>query len=530
MRALLLSLALLAALPALALGHAERATFYPDKSVGSVPAYRTTGPLLVVCKPDSAARIRASWAGKGRKRTAIRNRTLRTLKKCRFRHIQSAVNAAKTGDRIQIMPGLYREEPSRAIPVKDPKCSGDEYWEASGDNHTADGRVPTWKHQYVCPNARNLIAIIGDGPDPDRVCDRKCNLQIEGMGRRARDTLIQGDRLKEDVIRADRADGFSLRNLTVEQGAYNSIDLVETNGFRLEKLVSRWAQNYGILTFTSDHGLYDNVETYGNGDSGVYPGSGPEYHCNGYGIEMRRVNSYGNLLGASGTAGNGTWTHDSHFHDNGAGVSNDSFAPGHPGMPQDCSKWENNTIHSNNVNYFKQNKELCDDDKTPFAQRPKEIVCAQFQVVVGVGFMLYGVNENIFRGNRIYDQWRNGVRLFGVPAAVRGVNDPDKQWDTSHGNRFVDNVFGRRRDGTPDRNGLDVFWDEQGLRNCWEGNGALTSDPATLPTCASGGSTNMTGNSAKLAADVPCATWNPRDNPDPPGCTWFTTPAAPPDE
>jgi hypothetical protein len=26
---------------------------------------------------------------------------------------------------------------------------------------------------------------------------------------------------------------------------------------------------------------------------------------------------------------------------------------------------------------------------------------------------------------------------------------------------------------------------------------------------------------------VPCATWHPVDNPDPPGCNWFTTPPEP---
>jgi hypothetical protein len=266
----------------------------------------------------------------------------------------------------------------------------------------------------------------------------------------------------------------------------------------------------------------------------VYPGSGPEYHCDGYGIEMRNVNSYGNLLGASGTAGNGTWTHHSHFHDNGAGVSNDSFAAGHPGMPQDCSKWDSNVIHSNNHNYFAENRDACDDSKTPFSERPKELVCPQFQVVIGVGFMLYGVNDNLFRGNYIYDQWRNGVRLFGVPAAIRGENDPDKQYDTSHGNRIVGNTFGVRPDGTPDRNGLDVYWDEQGLHNCWQDNhvepmGQLTSDPPVLPSCSIGGSSSMTGNQLKLAQDVPCATWNPQTNPDPPACVWFETPQDPGD-
>lgn len=516
-------------------GHAERATFYPDHAKGAVPQPRTTGTLRVVCKPDSAARIRRAFAGRGPQRTAQRRARLRLVERCRFRHIQAAVDASRSGDRIQVLPGLYKEEPSRAIPVKDPRCSADRYWEASGDNHQADGRVPTYLHQVDCPNARNLIAIVGDSlDDADRECDHRCNLSIEGMGRRARDVVIQGDRRKPDVIRADRADGFQLRNVTVEQGAYNNVDVVETNGFRLSRLVTRWASHYGILTFTTDNGLYEDIEAYGSGDSGVYPGSGPEMHCKGFGIEMRRINSYGNVLGSSGTAGNGTWTHDSDFHDNAAGIANDSFAPGHPGMPQDCSKWTDNRIHSNNVNVFDdRNEAYC--NSTSFEERRKETVCPAFQVVVGVGFMLYGVNRNTISGNRIYDQHRNGVRLFAVPAVARGEYDPSKLYDTSHGNRFTGNVFGVRPDGTRDANALDVFWDEQGIGNCWQGNAtapgaALTSDPATLPTCDGGGSSNPVGNTLKLAGDLPCINWNPRTNPDPPGCDWFTTPPDPGDD
>ena len=208
---------------------------------------------------------------------------------------------------------------------------------------TATRRWPTFEHQVKCPNSRNLIAIIGDSlADPDRECDQKCNLLIEGMGRRPKDVMIVGDRLKKDVIRADRADGFYLRNVWVEQGAFNDVDVVETNGFRLRQLVTPYAQNYGVLTFASDHGLYEHIEAYGNGDSGIYPGSGPEGHCQRYGIEIRNVNSHDNVLGYSGTAGNGTWTHNSSFHHNNAGISDDSFASGHPGMPQDCSKWDTN--------------------------------------------------------------------------------------------------------------------------------------------------------------------------------------------
>lgn len=520
------------AVPQVASGHAERHTYYPARSKGAVPKHRTSGPSLVVCKRDSRDRVKRSWSGDGERARRGRAKALRVLERCRYRNIQKAVNDAKSGDRILLMPGVYRERPSRTVPVAKKRCQGDKYWEDSGDNHQKDGRVPTYLHQVDCPNARNLIAIIGDSlKDRDRACDHKCNLQMEGMGRSRRDVVIQGDRLKPDVIRADRADGFQLYNVTVEQGAYNDVNVVETNGFHLARLLTRWGSHYGILTFTTDHGLYENIEAYGNGDSGVYPGSGPEYHCHGYGIEVRNVNSHGNLLAGSGTSGNGTWWHDNNLHHNGAGISQDSFAPGHPGMPQDCSKFERNRIYSNNVNYFQRNQDTC---QKPFEQRPKRVVCPVFQVVIGVGFMLYGVNDNRFTGNWIWDQWRNGVRQFGVPATLRGENDPAKQFDTSHGNQYRRNVFGMRPDGTRDRNGTDVYWDEQGVRNCWQANRtapgrSLTSDPASLPTCASGGSTNPEPNWVKLGAEVPCATWNPETNPNPPGCIWFTSPPNPGD-
>ena len=276
----------------------------------------------------------------------------------------------------------------------------------------------------------------------------------------------------------------------VEQGAFNDVDVVETNGFRLQDLVTPYAQNYGVLTFASDHGLYAHIDAYGNGDSGIYPGSGPEGHCKRYGIEIRNVTSHDNVLGYSGTAGNGTWTHNSKFYDNNAGISDDSFASGHPGMPQDCSKWNANQVYSNNRNFFTNDRDTyCKN--TPFEKRPKQIVCPQFQVPVGSGFILYGVNSNLIQDNAIYDNWRSGVRLFWVPAAIRGDNDPAHQFDTSNGNQFIGNQLGFSASGKRAPNGVDFFWDEEGKGNCWLGNqapgGKVTSDPASLPAAPTTG-------------------------------------------
>ena len=225
-----------------------------------------------------------------------------------------------------------------------------------------------------------------------------------------------------------------------------------------------------MLTFASDNGLYDHIEAYGNGDSGIYPGSGPEGHCERYGIEIRNVNSHDNMLGYSGTAGNGTWHRTTRsFHHNNAGISDDSFASGHPGMPQDCSKWDRQRRSTRTTRTTSRTTTTPTASTTPFEKRRKTIVCPQFQVPVGTGFILYGVNDNLIANNQIYDNWRSGVRLFWVPATIRGENDPAKQSDTSNGNRFIDNQFGVAPTASAQPNGIDFFWDEQGIGNCWAG-------------------------------------------------------------
>ncbi|HEY1275393.1 MAG TPA: right-handed parallel beta-helix repeat-containing protein [Thermoleophilaceae bacterium] len=531
----------MAVVTAVAYGHAERLSYYPDYKLGKVPKYRKSGPARVVCKSDSGRRIRRQLHGKARKHN------LALLKRCRYRHIQQAVNAAKSGDRILILPGVYREEPSRRVPEPDPKCKDD--YEEYADPHFGAApdekvRVANFEYQRKCKNAQNLIAIIGDGPDKDRRCDHRCNLQIEGTGTKPSQVLIDGKRSKLNVIRADRADGIHLRNFTVQFSDFNNIYVLETNGFRLEKIVSRWSREYGFLSFTSDNGLYRKLTAYGSGDSGIYPGSGPEGHCKRYGIEVDRVNSYGNTIGWSGTAGNGIYTHDSRFHHNATGITTDSFAGGHPGMPQDCSKWEDNRIYSNNYDLFnEQNDQYCYIKNRPIAERDPKHVCPAFQVPVGTGMLIGGGNDNIVKNNYFYDNWRQGAMLFWVPSAFRGT-DPtgqsqnsgpayDSGMDTSLGNRYEGNVMGVRPNGARDPNGVDFWWDEEGRGNCWTNNkaiagGTLTSNPGTLPDCP-GSSLLTPADPVKLAMLAACSSWDPQDdvNQDPPGCDWFTRPPEP---
>src|SRR5215210_4960542 len=530
--------------PASAFAHAERPAEFPDDA-GSVPVYDSDPPDRVVCKGDSRQRIEANVSDPARKQAA-----LDLVAACRYEHIQQAVNAAGNDERIAVLPGVYKEDPSRDTPdqgtPEDPdKCSGmssdAEAIPGTGISLEGSEQVPSYEFQRECPNAQNLIAIVGDDPaDADRKCDDKCGIQIEGFGDSRDDVLIQGDKHKLNVIRADRADGIYLKNFTVEFSDFNNIYALETNGFRFDDIESRYSREYGFLSFSSDNGVYEKLDAHHAGDSGVYPGSGPEGHCARYGIESRNVDSHDNTIGYSGTAGNGVYAHDNRFHHNAAGVTTDSFASGHPGMPQDCAKWERNLIYSNNNNLFSDDRDqYC--QQTPYHERDPNKVCPTFQAPVGTGLLIGGGNDNIVRSNSIYDNWRSGTRLLWVPAAARGELDPTKEFDTSSGNQQVANRMGVRQDGTADPNGVDFWWDEEngyeafpdlpGVLNCWEDNTAargtkITSDPARLPAC-DGTRAFRPGNPEKIASQATCATWDPETNTDPPGCDWFTLPPEP---
>ncbi len=111
--------------------------------------------------------------------------------------------------------------------------------------------------------------------------------------------------------------------------------------------------------------------------------------------------------------------------------------------------------------------------------------------------------------------------MFGVPAVARGEKDPAKQYDTSNGNRFTGNTFGVRPDGTPDpqrrstSSGTSRACATAGRTTRRRPARRLTSDPPSLPTCASGGSSNPIGNAPKLAADLPCISLAPAGQPGP---------------
>ncbi|GAA2769460.1 right-handed parallel beta-helix repeat-containing protein [Nonomuraea dietziae] len=495
----LLGLILVLLLPAsAALAHEEREVKLPD-GTGSVPVYRQGEPDLLVCKTDKSdfQRRIAKFPDE------LRQRNLRLFARCQkegFRHLQEAVDRVDgPGMNIAILPGLYLEEPGQPAPTGE--CADLEArWSSWGY------QILSYEQQVQCPHNQNLVAILG-----------KKDLQIEGTGAGPLDVIIDAQYRKLNAIRADMTDGVYFRNFTAQRTTFNSLYILATDGFVIDRMLTRWNDEYGFLTFASDHGLYTDCESYGNGDSGIYPGSasnindGLGYEVPRYAIEIRRCKSHHNMVGYSGTAGDSVWVHDSEFWGNLAGATMDSAFPGHPGLPQNHAKFENNKIYDNNAAYYEHVRDgTC---AKPPAERgyEKGVVCPQIGLPPGSGIITAGGNWNVFRNNQIWGHDNAAFNLMAVPAFIRGEEAWDKQFDTSHHNLYTGNQL---KD-----NGADVYWDGQGSANCWEG--VRVASPAALPGCGATGPARVVAEPVKLVQMYLCNDYSIGERRLPGGCWWF---------
>jgi hypothetical protein len=546
-------------MPAFATAHIERASYWPDPAPdtsvsppagGAIPAARSLysaldtsqpGDTRVVCQPGSLKRLDASLAVAKTtgyilrpslppiKVTKTEAQKLHSFNAglqdhCAYSSIQAAVNDSSNNDRILIMPGVYTEPASRAAPTNDPKCDGLEE-----QNDRGQTGALSYKYQVTCPNDQNLIVVIGRAPGlqeppqppafdrhgiPDNGPCIRCNLQIEGSGVGPDDVVIDAGRVesgngapadpvKDIGIRAERADGLVLRNLTARHAREHGIYVVETDGYRLERFKVFYNEEYGLLTFTGDHALIQDCEAVGAGDAGLYPGSSadtgeqidPAFYPEGkhFSTELRSCDMHHNMLGYSGTAANAVWIHDNDFYDNALGLVTDVItAAGHPGFPQDSDRIENNELYSNNFN--------------PYVDQPAETeVVPTLPIPVGTAMWILGGNNDEFRNNYVWDNWRRGVMLSSVqdslvcgdnPIANGNMqagcnpNAPPDPASTSYRNRFHDNVMGRSPGGQvlPNGNGnvaqgrTDFWWDQWlgSKTNCWYANAGKDGTPASL--------------------------------------------------
>jgi hypothetical protein len=307
--------------PAMALGHIERASYWPnpgpDTSVkpaagGVVPEVRKVfsalnkkkpGTTKVVCaqmpskklKKHGTAKqlsknksmkalnkdLKKATSKKGyslrpsqpnlkvkkKKAKKLRGFNTKLLRRCQFTSIQDAVNASHNNDRIEVMPGLYTEPKSRAKPTNDPACN---QYKITNDKNQA-GAV-SYAYQFHCPNDQNLIAVLGRSltntpvPQPPLV-DRhnipdagaciRCNLQIQGTG------------ATPDAVTIDAGNTKSGDGAPIDAVKDVGIRADRADGFVVDNLKVRHAKEHDIYVIETDGSHLKNFKTPFAGEYGV---------------------------------------------------------------------------------------------------------------------------------------------------------------------------------------------------------------------------------------------------------------------
>ena len=328
-------------------------------------------------------------------------------KGCFATKIQKAVDAAKPGDRIVVKHGTYKE----GVKVK--------------------GAKKAW------------ITIVGDPRNPDKVV-------LDGKG-------LKGIPAQNAIV-VDGADGVRIEGFHAKNYLANGFFVRNVTGYVMTDLVAEHVGAYGIFAFNSRGGEMSDSKAFYNNDSGFYIGQTPRQKKPIRSI-VRNVESYGNVLGFSGTNMRYVTITKSRFYNNGDGIvpnalDSEKFPP-----PED-NVISDNEVFWNNFNYYLG---------APFTVAPTKVGGIPYPV--GIGILLYGSRGTVVEKNKIYGNYLTG---FGMIQAITLKNAADQPLLD---NTIRNNAFGL---GGTDKNGRDLAYDGDGENNCFAGNtGVETSFPTT---------------------------------------------------
>jgi hypothetical protein len=430
-----------------------------------VPGYRLglAAPRLVVCAADSARRIARLTAG-----PRAANESL--LRECSYDSVQAAVDAVwRRGTTIYVLPGVYRDETVTITGSQRPDCL-------------------------------------------------RCDLQLEGTGERPEDVVIEGGHDHAVGIRAERANGLYLRNLTAQRYRGSAVEVVWTDGFVLDRVTGRWNGSHGLAAMAVDHGVVADCTATGNSSAGILTAPVSTVAGARSAVEVRRCRSSGNLIGYAG--GDSVYVHDNDFFGNSVGISAASQGLPAGASGQSHGSFIANRVYGNNVNpYPNVWSGRC---AKPPRERERDLVCPATAVPVGSGLVLVGGAQNTYAGNLIYDNWRAGATQYGF----------------ARGNRWLGNLVGFDPAGNVAPNGLDFWWDQTGDGNCWQDNASswaepgsgVRSTPSQLPDCAQPSAGGVVSDTWRITSA--CDRFAPGSPADPNGarpenCHWLGTPARP---
>ena len=346
--------------------------------------------------------------------------------------IRAALAQAQPGDRITVLPGVYREGAAA-----DPTAL----------TVTLDG-----------------IALVGLSSPGHPVVLQNAGRQSYGLWVSPADSAEPTADAVHPPCGSSGATlrGFLLSGFTLQGFPQHGAHLACVDGFALIGNVSEGNEVYGLFPVLSRHGVLAGNEVMHTGlDAALYVGqsddvliSGNRVHDNLLGIEIensRRCTVLGNDVSANTV---GLLIH---------------VLPHLLRTTQEDTTVALNKIHDNN----RANTADPEDQVAAFPP--------------GIGILLVGADTTTVSGNHVT---RNGSLGLGVVNPCLGRSCDGFNVDPNpDGNRIVGNVIQGNGTAPPTSSPMaalqpaDLLWDGTGEDNCWQFNVFTTSVPPALPAC-----------------------------------------------
>jgi len=393
--------------------------------------------------------------------------------------IQAALDQAKTGDVVAVLPGTYQEDghPCPSDPSKTCAVS-----------ITTDGvRLVAARGKDLWPPGWHFFGLLAsrsasgtsakpgdDGDDHGEMCDHGPGPGLGGVVIQAKGDQDRGVEVSKPGASgascltddSQRIRGVRLRGLEVDGFQDDGIFVLCADAWEVRECATHDDLEYGIFPSHTGFGRVTRNVATGANDTGVYIGQSD-------GVRIDHNVASGNVSGFE--LENSTHTRIDHnlSHDNTGGLL--TFA--NPGLDVKVNA-DNRVDHNLVLNNNKPN--TCLD--------PSDEVCT---VPPGTGILMIATDRNLVDHNTVKGNGSYGIATISqclLDPTTCGSLDVEPNPD---GNRILNNVA-MGNGGTPDPSvptllAKDLVWDSSGEDNCWAKNVFGTSFPKDLPACPSPG-------------------------------------------
>ncbi len=352
--------------------------------------------------------------------------------------IRAAISQALPGDRIVVLPGIYKEGAPGDLNALTVTIDGIELLGSSGPGNPVVLENAGAQSFGVWVSPANSA---GPGPESD---DEHPPCGFDGS----------------------RIHGFSIRGFTLRGFQKHGLHLACVDGFHISNNVSENNAVYGLFPVVSSNGfLTSNVVRGTSLDAGIYVGQSDS-------VVIAGNRSENNLIGLEVENSRNCSVLGNELSNNTLGILVD-ILPFLVKKTQDTTLVANNRVHDNN----RVNTGI-----------PGDITAV---IPSGTGILVLGGHAATVTLNKIENNGFTGIAVASLCLGLALQENPctglDVDPDPSNNhiilNELANNGTIPQADPFFDSLRADLIWDGSGTGNCWSDNRFTTSTPPVLPSC-----------------------------------------------